>query len=114
MGQACKRWVLASALVCALGGLVLMATDPVQHRESPPRRPSANPPPSGGRACRASGGGYGRNTAGRLAIVASRRRVAAVRLAGGFRGTRRPLHRRRSRPRGRPRPRTPMPPPPPR
>src|SRR2546426_7931071 len=43
MGQACKRWVLASAVVCALGGLVLMATDPVQHCESPPRLAKKQP-----------------------------------------------------------------------
>src|SRR5256885_11831612 len=38
-----KRWVVASALVCTLAGLVLWATDPVQHREAPPRRANQQP-----------------------------------------------------------------------
>src|SRR2546430_9106308 len=35
--SSCKRWVVASALVCALAGIVLKATDPAQHRQPPPR-----------------------------------------------------------------------------
>ncbi|TMA39794.1 MAG: LamG domain-containing protein [Deltaproteobacteria bacterium] len=38
MRQACKQWVLAGAVVCALAGLMLMATDPVGHHEAPSRR----------------------------------------------------------------------------
>jgi len=38
MRQACKQWVLAGAVVCALVGLMLMATDPVEHHEAPSRR----------------------------------------------------------------------------
>src|SRR3989442_12384121 len=37
MGQACKRWILAGAVDCALAGLVLMATNPVEHHEPSPR-----------------------------------------------------------------------------
>ena len=43
MGQACKQWILAGAAVCALGGLVLMATDPVEHHEAPPPRVKEQP-----------------------------------------------------------------------
>src|SRR5436309_8183037 len=37
MRQACKQWVLAGAVVCALVGLMLMATDPVEHHSAPAR-----------------------------------------------------------------------------
>jgi len=38
-----KRWIVVSALVCTLAGLVLWATDPVQHREAPPRLANEQP-----------------------------------------------------------------------
>ena len=41
--SSCKRWVVSSALVCALAGIVLKATDPAQHRQPPPRLANERP-----------------------------------------------------------------------
>ncbi|TMB03316.1 MAG: LamG domain-containing protein [Deltaproteobacteria bacterium] len=41
--SSCKQWVVASALVCALAGIVLKATDPVQHHEPTPRLANQQP-----------------------------------------------------------------------